>query len=99
MSKELGRAGGGNTLFLLDEPTTGLHPSDIEKLITILNKLVYKGHSVIVIEHSMEVISQSEWIIDLGPEGGSKGGMIVAEGPPATIAVTAESHTGRFLEI
>lgn len=99
LSKELGRAGGGNTLFLLDEPTTGLHPSDIEKLITILNKLVYKGHSVIVIEHSMEVISQSEWIIDLGPEGGSKGGMIVAEGPPATIAVTAESHTGRFLEI
>lgn len=97
LSKELGRICEGNTLYLLDEPTTGLHPSDIDKLIKLLRKLVGRGHSVVVIEHALEVISQSDWIIDLGPEGGSKGGTIIVEGPPAEIAKCPESYTGAFL--
>lgn len=99
LSKELGRSGHGHTLYLLDEPTTGLHPSDIEKLIILLKKLVSRGNSVVIIEHSLEVISQSDWIIDLGPDGGSKGGMIVAEGTPANIGATPQSYTGEFLQI
>lgn len=98
LSKELGRNCEENTLYLLDEPTTGLHPSDIDKLIKLLRKLVGRGHSVIAIEHALEVISQSDWIIDLGPEGGSKGGTIIVEGPPAEISKCPESYTGAFLD-
>lgn len=98
LSKELGRTCEGNILYILDEPTTGLHPNDIDKLIKLLRKLIGRGNSVVVIEHSLEVISQSDWIIDLGPEGGSKGGTIIKEGSPAEIAKCPESYTGAFLK-
>lgn len=97
LSKELAKSAAGSILFLLDEPTTGLHPGDVEKLISLLNRLVEKGNSVIAIEHSLEVIAQSDWVVDLGPEGGAEGGRIIAEGPPYTVAKVRSSHTGRFL--
>lgn len=97
LSKELAKSAAGRVLFLLDEPTTGLHPSDVDKLTSLLNRLVEKGNSVIAIEHSLEVIAQSDWIIDLGPEGGAAGGRIIAEGPPSAVAKVIGSHTGRFL--
>lgn len=97
LSKELGKASAIRTLYLLDEPTTGLHPSDVEKIIKLLKKLVYRGSSVIVIEHSLEIIYSSDYIIDLGPEGGENGGKIVAKGRPIEIKNTKESHTGDFL--
>ncbi|NQU12915.1 MAG: excinuclease ABC subunit UvrA, partial [Desulfobacteraceae bacterium] len=86
-------------LFIFDEPTTGLHFHDIQKLLTALQGLVAKGHTVLVIEHNMEVVKVSDWIIDLGPEGGGGGGEIVAEGPPEEVATHRRSHTGRFLKI
>lgn len=88
---------GAHNLYILDEPTTGLHLSDIAKLLLCLNKLVDQGHSVIVIEHHLDVIKSADYIIDLGPEGGSKGGYIVAEGTPEQVAGVKESYTGRFL--
>lgn len=99
LSKELGRSSEAKTLYLLDEPTTGLHPSDISKLMKILRKLVECGNSVIVIEHSLEVIAQSDWVIDLGPEGGTKGGRIVAQGTPYDVMMCPESFTGKFLDL
>ena len=84
-------------LYILDEPTTGLHFDDIKKLMTALNALVADGHSVILVEHNLDVIKCADWIIDLGPEGGRKGGFIVAEGTPEDVARHPESHTGRFL--
>lgn len=84
-------------LYILDEPTTGLHFDDVRKLIDALNRLVDAGHSVIVVEHNLDVIKCADWVIDLGPEGGHRGGFIVAEGPPEAIAAHPESHTGRFL--
>lgn len=98
ISKELGRISNGKTLYLLDEPTTGLHPSDIEKLISLLKKFVLHGHTVLLIEHELEVISQSDWIIELGPEGGTKGGQIIAQGRPMDIIQSRNSSTGIFLE-
>ena len=89
---------GAHNLYILDEPTTGLHLSDIAKLLDCLNKLVDQGHSVIVIEHHLDVIKSADYIIDLGPEGGSKGGYIVAEGTPEQIAKVEQSYTGRFLK-
>jgi len=86
-------------LFIFDEPTTGLHFHDIQKLLTALQGLVAKGHTILVIEHNMEVVKVSDWIIDLGPEGGGGGGEIVAEGPPEKVATNRRSHTGRFLKI
>jgi len=97
ISKELGRTGGNKMLYLLDEPTSGLHPSDTNKLIALLKKLVQKGNSVFTIEHSLEVIAMSDWVIDLGPEGGVNGGRIVAEGTPYEIALNEGSLTGRYL--
>lgn len=97
ISKELGRNEKADNLYLMDEPTAGLHPGDSMKLIKLLKKLVDRGHSVIVIEHSMDFVSQSDWVIDLGPEGGNNGGCIVAEGPPDYIRTVPESHTGRYL--
>lgn len=89
---------GAHNLYILDEPTTGLHLSDIAKLLDCLNKLVDQGHSVIVIEHHLDVIKSADYIIDLGPEGGSKGGYIVAEGTPEQVVKVKDSYTGRYLQ-
>lgn len=97
LATELGKRATGRTLFLLDEPTTGLHFEDIKKLIDVLQRLVDKGNSVIVIEHNLDVIKTADWIIDLGPEGGHGGGEIVAEGMPEDIIRKKESLTGRYL--
>jgi excinuclease ABC subunit A len=97
LSKELSRRATGRTVYILDEPTTGLHFEDIQKLLGVLNALVDQGNTVIVIEHNLDVIKTADWIIDLGPEGGDEGGRIVAEGPPETVAQNPDSHTGAFL--
>lgn len=89
---------GAHNLYILDEPTTGLHLSDIQKLLDCLNRLVDSGHSVIVIEHHLDVIKSADYIIDLGPEGGNGGGTIVAEGTPEQVAQVEASHTGRYLK-
>ncbi|MBS4016258.1 MAG: excinuclease ABC subunit UvrA [Candidatus Latescibacteria bacterium] len=98
ISKELSKIGTGNTLYLLDEPTTGLHFEDVNLLLAVLNRLVDKGNTVVVIEHNLEVIKCADWIIDLGPEGGDKGGQIVAQGTPEQVAKIKGSYTGQFLK-
>ncbi|MEO0072587.1 MAG: excinuclease ABC subunit UvrA [candidate division WOR-3 bacterium] len=98
ISKELSKIGTGRTLYLLDEPTTGLHFEDVKLLLNVLNRLVEKGNTVVVIEHNLEVIKCADWIIDLGPEGGERGGYIVAEGPPEEIIKVKNSYTGQFLK-
>ncbi len=98
LATELSKVGTGNTLYILDEPTTGLHFEDIRMLLNVLNRLVDKGNTVVVIEHNMDVIKSADWIIDLGPEGGEKGGYIVAEGTPEEIAKLKYSYTGLFLK-
>jgi excinuclease ABC subunit A len=97
LSTELSKVGTGNTIYILDEPTTGLHFEDVKMLLLVLNKLIDKGNTVIVIEHNMEVIKTADWIIDLGPEGGDTGGYIVAEGTPEEVARNPKSYTGKFL--
>ena len=97
LSAELQKRSTGRTIYILDEPTTGLHFEDIRKLLLVLQSLVDKGNSVIVIEHNLDVIKSADWIIDMGPEGGSGGGQVVAQGTPIDIAAVEESHTGRFL--
>ncbi len=97
LSKELARRATGRTLYILDEPTTGLHFEDVRKLLEVLHALVDQGNTVVVIEHNLEVIKTADWVLDLGPEGGEGGGMIVAEGTPEVVAGTSASHTGRFL--
>ena len=97
LAAELGKSAGGHTLYILDEPTTGLHFADIHKLLDVLNRLCNLGHSIIVIEHNLDVIKQADWIIDLGPEGGEAGGRIVAEGTPEEIAACGRSFTGQYL--
>jgi excinuclease ABC subunit A len=97
LSKELSRRATGRTLYILDEPTTGLHFEDVRKLLEVLHALVDTGNTVVVIEHNLEVIKTADWVLDLGPEGGEGGGKLVAEGTPEDIAAVAESHTGRFL--
>jgi excinuclease ABC subunit A len=97
LATELSRVETGRTLYLLDEPTTGLHFEDVRALLHVLNRLVDKGNTVIVIEHNLEVIQSADWIIDLGPEGGDQGGRLVAEGPPERIAREPGSHTGEAL--
>ena len=84
-------------VFILEEPTIGLHMADVQRLVDVLQRLVDLGHSVIVIEHNLDVIAEADWIIDLGPEGGEAGGRIVAEGTPEEIARNERSHTGRYL--
>jgi excinuclease ABC subunit A len=91
------RAAGNHSLYVLDEPTVGLHMADVEKLIRALHRLVDAGNTVIVIEHNLDVIAEADWIVDLGPEGGSGGGRVVAAGSPETVATRAGSHTGRAL--
>ncbi len=98
LSKELSRRATGGTLYILDEPTTGLHFHDVKKLLEVLHALVEQGNSVVVIEHNLEVIKTADWIIDLGPEGGDGGGRIVAQGPPEAILREKASHTGKFLK-
>ena len=97
LAAELQRRSSGRTVYVLDEPTTGLHFEDIRKLLGVLQSLVDKGNSVIVIEHNLDVIKNADWVIDLGPEGGSGGGLVVAEGTPEHVAGVPASHTGRFL--
>ncbi|MGE4063597.1 MAG: excinuclease ABC subunit UvrA [Rhodospirillaceae bacterium] len=98
LAKELSKRATGRTLYILDEPTTGLHFEDVRKLLEVLHTLVDQGNSVVVIEHNLEVIKTADWIIDLGPEGGSGGGRIVATGTPEEVVKVAESYTGRFLK-
>jgi excinuclease ABC subunit A len=98
LSKELSKRSTGKTLFVLDEPTTGLHFADIELLLSVLERLKAQGNTVVVIEHNLDVIKTSDWVIDLGPEGGSDGGMIVAEGSPEEVAKKKDSFTGKFLK-
>ncbi len=98
LAKELSKRSTGKTLFILDEPTTGLHFADIELLLNVLNRLKDQGNTVVVIEHNLDVIKTADWIIDLGPEGGSDGGRIVAEGTPEEISKVKESFTGKFLK-
>jgi len=97
LSKELSRRSTGRTLYILDEPTTGLHFEDVRKLLEVLHELVEQGNSVVVIEHNLDVIKTADWLIDIGPEGGDGGGRIVATGTPEEVAKVAESHTGRYL--
>ncbi|TVP56265.1 MAG: excinuclease ABC subunit UvrA [Gemmatimonadales bacterium] len=97
LATELSKRATGNTLYILDEPTTGLHFEDVRVLLGVLHQLVDKGNTVVVIEHNLEVAKTSDWIVDLGPEGGDGGGLIVAEGPPEAVAETAGSLTGRYL--
>ena len=98
LAKELSKRATGRTLYLLDEPTTGLHFHDVAKLLEVLHELVEQGNTVVVIEHNLEVIKTADWLIDLGPEGGDGGGEIVAAGPPETVAASDRSYTGQFLQ-
>ncbi len=98
LSKELSRRATGNTLYILDEPTTGLHFEDVRKLLAVLHELVNMGNTVLVIEHNLDVIKNCDWLIDMGPEGGGKGGYVIAEGPPEHIAAIDKSYTGHFLK-
>jgi excinuclease ABC subunit A len=98
LAKELSKRSTGKTLFILDEPTTGLHFADIELLLRVLDRLKKQGNTIVVIEHNLDVIKTADWIIDLGPEGGSDGGTIVAAGTPEDVAKVSNSFTGQFLE-
>jgi len=98
LSAELSRRDTGSTLYLLDEPTTGLHYADVERLLQVLHRLVDHGNTVVVIEHNLDVLKTADWLIDLGPEGGDKGGYIIAEGPPEKLAADTNSSTGQFLK-
>jgi excinuclease ABC subunit A len=98
LASELGKSTEGHTMYILDEPTTGLHFADVHTLLTVLNRLADRGHTIVVIEHNLDVIKVADWIIDLGPEGGEAGGYIVAEGTPEQVAANPTSHTGRFLK-
>ena len=98
LAKELSKRSTGRTIYILDEPTTGLHVHDVKKLLEVLQAFVQKGNTVVVIEHNMEVIKTADWIIDMGPDGGDKGGNIVFEGTPEQLLNIKESYTGKFLK-
>src|SRR5690606_2091427 len=98
LAAELQKRSNGRTVYILDEPTTGLHFEDIRKLLAVINGLVDKGNTVIVIEHNLDVVKTADWVIDMGPEGGSGGGTVVGEGTPEDIAATPGSYTGEFLK-
>ena len=97
LATELSRRATGRTFYILDEPTTGLHFDDVRKLLSVLERLVASGNTVVVIEHNLDVVKTADWVIDLGPEGGDAGGHIVVAGPPEEVARHPESHTGRVL--
>ena len=98
LATELSRKSTGRTLYILDEPTTGLHMADVEKLIAILQQLTEGGNSVVVIEHNLDVIKTADYLIDLGPEGGERGGQIIAKGTPEEVAAMEHSYTGQYLK-
>ena len=98
LAKELSKRSTGRTLYILDEPTTGLHSHDIKKLLEILKAFVNTGNTVIVIEHNLDVIKTADWIVDMGPEGGAEGGKIIAEGSPEEVSRIESSYTGKFLK-
>src|SRR3989441_722515 len=98
LATELSRRDTGRTLYILDEPTVGLHFADVERLLSVLHRLVDAGNTVVVIEHNLDVIKTADWIIDLGPEGGELGGQVIAEGPPEEVATLSHSYTGQFLK-
>jgi excinuclease ABC subunit A len=98
LASELSRRATGRTLYILDEPTTGLHFADIERLLHVLQRLADGGNTIVVIEHNLDVIKSSDWIIDLGPEGGSGGGLVIAEGTPEAVANDPNSFTGHYLK-
>ena len=98
LASELHRRSTGRTVYMLDEPTTGLHFEDVRKLLGVLQELADKGNTIIVIEHNLDVIKSADWVIDLGPEGGKGGGLVVAEGTPEQVAMVADSHTGHYLK-
>jgi excinuclease ABC subunit A len=97
LASELGQAAGSHTLYILDEPTTGLHFDDVRRLLSVLARLAEAGHTLVVIEHNLDVIKCADWIVDLGPEGGENGGTLVASGTPEDVARNPASHTGRYL--
>src|SRR5262249_35453162 len=97
LASELSKRATGRTMYILDEPTTGLHFADVERLLHVLQRLVDAGNTVVVIEHNLDVIKGADWIVDLGPEGGDRGGYVIAEGTPEQIAANRDSFTGRFL--
>jgi Excinuclease ATPase subunit len=97
LATELQKRSNGRSIYVLDEPTTGLHFEDVQKLLRVLNSLVDKGNTVVVIEHNLDVIRSSDWLIDMGPEGGDGGGRVVAQGTPEKVSKTPGSHTGEFL--
>jgi excinuclease ABC subunit A len=97
IAAELGGRSGGDVLYVLDEPTTGLHLDDVRKLLGVLHRLVDAGNTVLLVEHHLDVIKSADWVVDLGPEGGDAGGEIVAEGTPETVAGVGASYTGKFL--
>ncbi|KZY81318.1 hypothetical protein A3742_19845 [Oleiphilus sp. HI0071] len=97
LAKELSKRDTGRTLYILDEPTTGLHFYDIQQLLTVLHRLRDHGNTIVVIEHNLDVIKTADWVIDLGPEGGTRGGNIIAEGSPEDVAKVSGSFTGQFL--
>lgn len=98
LATELSKKATGKTLYILDEPTTGLHIADVHKLVDILQRLVDTGNSIIVIEHNLDLIKTADYIIDLGPEGGDKGGQVIAVGSPEQIVRNEQSYTGKFLK-
>ena len=98
LATELQRRSNGRSIYVLDEPTTGLHFEDVRKLLLVLNSLVEKGNTVIVIEHNLDVIRCADWLIDLGPEGGNRGGTIIGVGTPEELAKNSKSYTGSFLK-
>ncbi|MGH7960691.1 MAG: ATP-binding cassette domain-containing protein, partial [Candidatus Binatia bacterium] len=98
LSRELSKRDTGKTLYILDEPTTGLHFADIQQLLDVLHRLRDHGNTVVVIEHNLDVIKTADWLVDLGPEGGSKGGQIIAVGTPEQVSEMKQSHTGFYLK-
>ncbi|MGD8727306.1 MAG: ATP-binding cassette domain-containing protein, partial [Gemmatimonadales bacterium] len=97
LARELSKRETSSTLYILDEPTTGLHFADVHKLLEVLHRLTSTGNTVIVIEHNLEVVKTADWVVDLGPEGGERGGTIVASGPPESLVRKKRSYTGRHL--
>jgi excinuclease ABC subunit A len=98
LARELSKIGTGDTLYIMDEPTTGLHFQDVRMLVDVVQQLVDQGNTVIIIEHNLDLIKASDWIIDLGPEGGNKGGQIIATGTPEEVAEQEDSFTGQYLK-
>jgi excinuclease ABC subunit A len=98
LSRELSKRSTGQTLYILDEPSTGLHAVDVKKLIHVLQQLVDQGNSIVVIEHNLDIIKVADWLIDMGPEGGGGGGLVIGEGTPEDVAQMDHSHTGHYLK-